>query len=194
MWTEEGYQTKFVFRYWGNFVLGLLVLLGAVPGFLVLMLHEYLAGDSQILWALVILPVFALLGIWLLGWVTRITLNQYPEEYMTVTREHIPFFLRSLRVKRVSKGEAKTVRTRSEGRSNDAWYLVEVIMASGKPLKLYRDIFSTQAEDIARTIRRWSGVKPDGSPEAKVSWVRSMVGKQPTRMNVAPRAEASGPV
>ena len=175
MWTEKDYQTEFVSRDWTAFVVGWLVLLGVAPGFLVVILREFLAGRAQMLWALFIVPLLAGLGIWLLGLVTRIAFNQYqqypdqqkPEEYITVTRGHILFFLRPWRVKRVSKEEAKTVRVRRVGRGGAIKYLVEVVRASGKSLALYRDIHAGQADEIALTIRRWSGVETDSAAETE---------------------------
>ncbi len=170
MWTEKDYQTEFVSRDWTAFVVGWLVLLGAAPGFLVLILREFLGGRSQIIWALLVVPLLAGLGLWLLGLVTRIAFDQnerYPEEYITVTRGHILFFLRPWRVKRVSREEAKTVRVRRVGRGGSIKYLVEVVRASGKPLALYRDIHSGQADEIALTIRHWSGVETLGAAVAK---------------------------
>ncbi len=95
-----------------------------------------------------------LLGIWFVGWTTKVTLDE-ALGYVTVTRGHCPLFLWFLRTKRISKDEARSVFVGSEKEKYFGvmtGYEVMVTMSSGKELQLYDDWNSDRADYLVKRI------------------------------------------
>ncbi|MFC1958462.1 hypothetical protein ACFLV6_00860 [Chloroflexota bacterium] len=80
-----------------------------------------------------------LLGIWLVGWITRVTFDQL-SGYIIVSQGAIPIFLWFLRTKHISKGEAQSIRIFGGAQTNPytvTAYVLKVVMKSGKKLLLF---------------------------------------------------------
>lgn len=100
-----------------------------------------------------------LLGIWLVGWITKVTFNQ-PSGYITVSQGAIPVFLWFLRTKRISKGEARSVFVRTfggtvhtiTGASTRTGYDVKVVLRSGKEARLHADWNQDAADHLKRRV------------------------------------------
>jgi hypothetical protein len=128
---------------WQYLAAGCLLLLMGISGLIVLTVIAFPIKYTLVLFLLIpsIFPVgWLLLGIYYLGWRTKVTFNQ-PPGYITVTRGHIPIFLPQLRRRCISREEAKSVYLRSVGRNlgGGGWrtaHEVRIITEAGKELTL----------------------------------------------------------
>jgi len=117
---------------WGGLLFGLFILVANLPAMRAISYsEEFIPAVFGV--------IFTLLGIWIVGMTTKVKFDK-PPGYMTVTRGHIPVFLWSLRKKRVSREEARSVFVGSV--LHEYWwrertaYEVMVVTKSGKEVKL----------------------------------------------------------
>ncbi len=95
---------------WGILLFGLLFFIGYLPSILADLNSETLIPTGFGLF-------FVLLGIWIVGWTTKVTFDK-PPGYLTVSRGNWPLFLWFLRTKRFSRQEVKSVFAYSR----DPWW------------------------------------------------------------------------
>lgn len=154
---------------WGELLVGLTFLIEFLPASLADPNSETLipAGFGLL---------FLLLGIWMVGMTTKVTFHT-PLGYMTVIRGYCPLFLWFLRIKRISREEARSVfvssaaRMAGSGGATATGYNVMVIMSSGKEVKLYDAGWKKdKAENLAKRILDFAQVaEVELSPGAKFS-------------------------
>jgi|AP95_1055475.scaffolds.fasta_scaffold28930_2 hypothetical protein len=134
----------------------------AAPLLLAILLVKVATGEDELgaTVLIAVVPVLALLGIYLAGTTTTVTFHTYTDS-MTVIRGSIPLFMWWRRTKRISRQTARTAFVTSVAATehSDTLYQVEVITPSGDALVLFTDNNSDTAEDLAVKIGRWGGVE-----------------------------------
>lgn len=165
-----------VFVGWFFVLVGVLFVLFAVASIAyilsgVVLLRGFEGVSLGEFWLFIGLAIpFLLLGIWLAGLRTKMTCST-SSGYITVTRGVFPIYLPSLRTKRISREEARTVFVDAETRARESFtgetssynvYVIKVRLSSRKTLTIADAGRKRQrVEDLVRRIRELAG---EGSP------------------------------
>ena len=127
---------------------------------LAILLFKIATGEDELgaTVLIAVVPVLALVGIYLAGTTTIVTFHTYTDS-MTVTRGFIPLFTWWRRTKCISRETARTaIVTSVDAGESDILYRVEVITESGDTFVLFGDTNSKSANDLAIKIRQWGGL------------------------------------
>ena len=161
MWDSQDTDPQIVLKKRGALWIGWILLLAA-PLLLAILLFKIATGEDElgatVLIALV--PVLALVGIYLAGATTTVTFHTYTDS-MTVIRGFIPPFMWWRRTKCISRETARTafVTFVAATEHSDTLYRVSVTTPSGDAFVLFVDNNSESVEDLATKIRRWGGLE-----------------------------------
>ena len=157
MWDSQDTDPQIVLKKRYAVLTGWILLLAA-PLLLAILLFKIATGEDElgatVLIALV--PVLALVGIYLAGSTTTVTFHTYTDS-MTVNRGFIPLFMWWRRTKCISRETARTAIVSSVAATelSDTLYRVEVIIPAGDAFVLFVDNNSETVEDLAIKIRQW---------------------------------------
>ena len=134
----------------------------AAPLLLAILLVKVATGEDELgaTVLIAVVPVLALLGIYLAGTTTTVTFHTYTDS-MTVIRGSIPLFMWWRRTKCISRETARTafVTIVAATEHSDTLYQVEVITEPGDAFILFVDNNSETVEDLANKIRQWGGLE-----------------------------------
>lgn len=128
-------------------------------------------GDAGAFWIGGFGLLFTLLGIWTVGMTTKVNFNK-PPGYMTVIRGHRPLFLWFLRIKRISKEEARSVFVHTHHSIWDPYihHEVRVVARSGKEVELYHTgKWGDIADYLAKRILDFAQEEVELRPGARFS-------------------------